>query len=236
MRTRSLFQRLLAIAAATLVVACGDEPIPTQPTAPVPSEAASIEVMGQDSVIAGERVQFSANVRLADGTTKSATRMQNLRWRSSDPSVMSVTDSGVVFVSPSRFGETAEITAEMSSGGGVLQGSRQVLIKNKSVVTGELDISQQSGGFIFAFKLAESAGVSGTVTGVWIDFDEGWSGNCSFGPEQLGSPRFPARGTVVLDPLACGRVDWEPWTASVWVNLKDDNGYESSVFIYRSMR
>ena len=125
MRRRSVLYGSLAIAAVGLIVGCDDRcpPIPRQLN---PSPFADIQVMGPDSVASGQSAQFVANVRQADGTTKSATSMTNLGWRSSNNAVMSVSPSGVVTASPSALGE-AVIAADLT--GTAVRGAREVVVQ-----------------------------------------------------------------------------------------------------------
>ena len=120
MRNRSVFYVVLTMAAAGLLAACGDDPSPVQPSKPSLPQSTAIEVVGPDSLFSGQSAQFVANIRLTDGTTKSATAMPNLRWRSSNPAVMSVSNSGMVTAASWGPGE-AVITAEMTSSGVVLR-------------------------------------------------------------------------------------------------------------------
>ena len=231
MRKRSVLYGVLTITAVCLSVACGDDP-PTTPT-----QIARIQVIGPDSIRAGQSAQLVANIRQADGTTKSATSMPNLSWRSSNPSVISVSNSGMVTATPSGFGE-AVITAEMTSLF-PFEGTRKVVIVPKSVVTGTLEVTQSRTtpnqvSYVFALKLTESAGVPATITALWIDFDDGWSGQCLWAQDKLGQTRLPANGTLALDPLTCdlggAAVDF-----SVNVALTDDNGYLTGVYLFRKL-
>jgi len=161
MQKRVVLFGSLTIAAVCLSVACGDDPPTT------PSEIARIQVIGPDSIKAGQSAQFVANIRQADGTTKSTTRMPNLSWRSSNPSVISVSNSGVVTATPPGFGE-AVITAEMTSLV-PFDRTRKVVVVPKAVVTGTLEVSQSRTtpnqvSYVFALKLTESAGVPATIT------------------------------------------------------------------------
>ena len=127
MRRRTVPYGLLAIVAVGLLVACGDDASPVKPSRPSTSPFAGIQVMGPDSVANGRSVQFLASIRQADGTTKSATSMPNLTWRSSNNSLMSVSPSGVVTASPSARGE-ALITADLT-GQPALRGTREVVVQ-----------------------------------------------------------------------------------------------------------
>jgi hypothetical protein len=237
MRRRDVLYGSLAIAAASLVVACGDEPLPTKPSQPSTSQFAGVQVMGPDSLGAGQSAQFVAKILQADGTTKSATSMPNLRWRSSDPSVASVSNSGVVAATSSGFGE-ALITADITPPG-VVQGTRKVVIRPKAVVTAELEISQQGTpgqiSYVFAVTLTESAGTPATVTSLWATFDAGWGGQCSWTPDKLGQTRLPANGTLVLGPLTCSVGYDQVSDVVVEIDLKDDIGYTSQIFQGRQL-
>jgi hypothetical protein len=91
----------------------------------------------------------------------------------------------------------------------------------------------QAGQVLYTFvpKLTESAGVSATVTFVYIEFDEGWSGFCEWNTAQMVHTRLPANDTLMLDTLTCP--GWFASWADVWVNLKDDNGYPTYVHFNR---
>ena len=128
MRKRSVLYVSMTFAAACLFVGCGDDPSPVKPSALSPSPFASIQVIGPDSLEPGQSAQFVANIRQTDGTTKSATSMPNLTWRSSNASVMSVSNSGVV-TARSVVGD-AVISAEQ----GAVRGEREVVIQSPSVV------------------------------------------------------------------------------------------------------
>jgi hypothetical protein len=125
MRRPTVLSGLLAIAAVALVVACGDDPNPVKPSPLKASAFVGIQLMGPDSVASGQSTQFVASIRQADGTTKSATSMPSLRWLSSNNSVLSVSQSGLVTASPSALG-VAVITADLI-GQSVVRGSREVV-------------------------------------------------------------------------------------------------------------
>ena len=237
MRKHSVLHGSLTIAAVSLLVACGSDPSPVRPSPPSPSEFAAIEVIGPDSLRAGQSAQFVANIRQADGTTKSATSMPNLRWTSSNWEVMSVSNSGVVTATSSGFGE-AMITAEITPTGAV-HGSRRVGMPPKAVVTAALEVRPQGtpGQFAFAVNFTESAGLSATVTDLYLSFDEGWSGECGWNAAALGQPRLPANGTLELGPLTC---PYYPYGGDIYlgvaVSLRDDNGYVTRIFLQAVVR
>jgi hypothetical protein len=227
MRRRPVLYGSLAIVAVGFLVGCGDDPSPVAPSLPSPSAFASLQVMGPDSLRAGQSAQFVASIRQADGTTKSATSMPNLAWRSSNDSIMSVSQAGMVTVGPSASGE-ALITAEFTNQPGV-RGTREVVVLPRAVVAGTLEVTQTGTGdkvrYVFAVKLTESNGVPATVTEVWINLgDDGWDWQCSFDAARLGQTRVPANGALALDPLTC---DYPPTLyAGVSLSLTDDNGYK----------
>ena len=237
MRTHSVLLGALTIAAVGLLVACGDDPSPLKPSPPSPSEFTSIEVIGPEGLRSGQSAQFVANIRQADGTTKSATSMPNLRWRSSDPSVMWVNNSGLVTATSSGVGE-AVITADITPPGAV-QGTRKVVVRPKAVVTAALEERPQGtpGQFAFAVNFTESAGLAATVTDLWLSFDEGWSGECQWTAAELGQPRLPANGTLALGPLTCR---YYPYGGDIYlgvaISLRDDNGYVTRIFLNAVVR
>ena len=128
MRTRTFLYASLTAAGIGLFVACGKDPLPTSPTRLATPAVAGIQVIGPESVAAGQSVQFVANVRLADGSTKTALGMQNLRWFSSNNSVLTVSQSGMVTASASAKGGETMVTADLSNQPGV-RSSRQVLVQ-----------------------------------------------------------------------------------------------------------
>ena len=231
----------LAIAAVAFLAACSDDPSPVKPSPLNPSPAASIEVIGPDSLGASESAQFVAKIRQVDGTTKSATSMPNLKWSSSNPSVMFVSNSGVVTVADPGLdpvvGE-AMITAEITSPGAA-QGTRKVVVRPKAVITATLEGGPQGtpGQYVFSLKLSESAGVAATVTDLWLHFDAGWSGQCGWDAAKLGQPRLPANGTLALGPLTC---PYDSYGGDIYLDvdlsLRDDNGYVKRIFLNAVVR
>lgn len=115
----------LAIALVTTLVAC-DEPNSRTPTQPTPPSATSIQIVGPDSVAPGESAQFLANLRLPDGTVKSATSAPNLRWRSSHTGLLQVSSTGFARAGQTR-GE-ATLTADLLPNGAV-RSTREVIIQ-----------------------------------------------------------------------------------------------------------
>jgi len=134
----------LVIAVACLFVACGDDPSPVKPSPISASPIASVQVLGPDSIYQGESVQFVASIRQADGTTKSATSMPNLRWASSDTSVLLVNNSGVARVTDGMEGVgEAMITASFTDATNV-QGSRVISAQPPRASPYVLSVSAQS--------------------------------------------------------------------------------------------
>src|SRR5262245_53963031 len=99
MHQRSVLFVSLTIAAAGLFLVGCNEGSPTKPSPLTSTPIAGVEVIGPDAVFSGQSAQFVVNIHLADGTTKSATSMPGLRWRSSNPWVMSVSNTGLVTAS-----------------------------------------------------------------------------------------------------------------------------------------
>jgi hypothetical protein len=129
MQTRAVLFGSLTLAAVGLFVACGDDPSPVKPSPISASPIASVQVIGPDSIYRGESVQFVASIRRSDGTTKSATSLPNLRWASSDMSVLLVNSSGVVRVTDGMEGlGEAAITASFTDLANV-QGSRVISVQ-----------------------------------------------------------------------------------------------------------
>lgn len=237
MRKRSVLCVSLTIAAVCLFVACGGSP--GGPSEVLSSRITSIQVIGPDSLARGQSVQFVARVSRADGTTRPETGLPNLRWRSSDTSVISVTDRGIVTANPSRSGEaviTAEITASEVLPSSI-QDTRKVVIRPTAVVTGTLEVSLQGTpgqrSYVFTVTLTESAGFAASVTDLWINLDSGWSGQCNWTPNNLGQTRLPANGTLALGPLTCGLE--KAFDVEVSISFIDDKGDKVNVGLYREL-
>ena len=128
MRGRAVLNSSLVIATACVFAACSEEP-PAKPSPISSSPIASVQVIGPDSIFRGESVQLVASIRQSDGTTKSATSLPNLRWASSDTSVLLVNSSGVVRVTDGMEGlGEAVITASFTNLANV-QGSRAISVQ-----------------------------------------------------------------------------------------------------------
>ena len=143
MRRRAVFNSSCAIAIACLFVACSED-APNKPSPVSASPIASIQVIGPDLIYRGESVQFVASIRQSDGTTKSATSLPNLRWTSSDTSVLLVNNSGVARVTDGMEGlGEAVITASITDQANV-QGSRAISVQPPRPSPYALSVSAQS--------------------------------------------------------------------------------------------
>ena len=123
MRRLSLIGGALAIVLVGLMVACDRDPVTRNPLAPSPS-VLNVEINGPSSIPPGQSGQFIASIRQSDGTVKSASA-ENLRWRSSNTSVLQVTASGLVTAGQNP-GE-ATVTAELLPTT-VIRSTREVVV------------------------------------------------------------------------------------------------------------
>jgi Carboxypeptidase regulatory-like domain len=126
MEKPAAFRCSLVIVVMGLIMAC-DEPGSKNPTRPTVSPFQAIQVIGPDSVGPGQSAQFVANIRQLDGNTKAATAVPNLRWRSSNTSVLVVNTSGLVTAGQAGRGE-AVITADIAPQG-TIRGTREVVVQ-----------------------------------------------------------------------------------------------------------
>lgn len=127
MRRRTFLYGSIAVTIG-LLVACSKDPLPTSPTRLSAPKFSGIQVIGPESVAAGQSVQFTASMRQEDGTVKSALGVPNMRWFSSDTSVLTVSQTGMVTGNPAAKGGEATITADISNQPGV-RGTRQILVQ-----------------------------------------------------------------------------------------------------------
>jgi hypothetical protein len=103
----------LAMAAVGLLAACGDDPLPGEPSGGV----VRVEIQGPASIAPGQSAQYSAIGILSDGTTRA---LPYSTWASSDSSLVQVTSSGIA-TAQSRTGEIRlSVTAAMSASKEVL--------------------------------------------------------------------------------------------------------------------
>ena len=109
--------------------------------------------------------------------------------------------------------------------------------KPKAVVTGALDVSQSGEpgqiAYDFALKLTESGGVHANITALWINFDNGFGGSCSWKPADLRQSRLLANSTLAIETLTCDDFHDQAFNVTVYVNITDDNGYQTNVTITR---
>ncbi len=87
--------------------------------------------------------------------------------------------------------------------------------------------SLTSGTFVywFALQVNESAGVGARVSGVYIQFDNGFGAWCEYPGSQLTSHEIPPGGTLTLEPVSCGYPDGYPaFNASAQLSFIDANG------------
>jgi hypothetical protein len=92
MRTNSLILRV-AIATALVwpVLACDNKAGPSGTT--TSTQSPQLELKGQATVAPGASAQFTANIRLRDGTRQDVTA--HVSWRSGNPAVLGMTDGGL---------------------------------------------------------------------------------------------------------------------------------------------
>lgn len=123
MRRRSLVRGALVAAAAALTFTCDDPPsrLPTAPSAPA---FAGVEIIGPDTLAPGQTAQYSAAVRLSDGTIKAPSPDTPVTWRSSRPNVQVDRDTGLATAAGA--GEAA-LTAEVATGG-IRRGTKEVVV------------------------------------------------------------------------------------------------------------
>jgi len=114
----------LAIVLAGLVPACGGDPVTRNPVGPSAPSIGGLQVNGPNTVPPGQSAQFIAEVRLSDGTVKSTTGTLNVRWRSSNTSVLQVTSSGVV--TGQNPGEAVVTVEELPRA--VIRGTKEVVV------------------------------------------------------------------------------------------------------------
>jgi hypothetical protein len=100
------------MALAALITAC-DDPDSNVPTNPSQPTLTTISVNGPASVGPGQSAQFATLMRFADGTTKTVTNSGNLRWQSSNTSVLQVSASGLA-TATQQMGE-ATVTASWTT-------------------------------------------------------------------------------------------------------------------------
>ena len=118
----------IALPASLVVALAGcDRPESNAPTAPSPPSPNGVEIIGPGTVPPGTPVQYSATVRLSDGSSKSVSGETDLRWQISNGSVMQVSQSGLV--TPLLNQGEASITAIVRVGNVSRQASRELVIQ-----------------------------------------------------------------------------------------------------------
>jgi carboxypeptidase family protein len=115
---------VVAAAVGGLTAACDNGPRhnPAGPTPGAQPFAVAVEINGPASIPPGQSAQFTAIVRLNDGTSQAPT---SVRW-SSHTGSLRVDASGLVTARP-QTGEDI-LSAEATSSAGVTRGSREILI------------------------------------------------------------------------------------------------------------
>jgi hypothetical protein len=124
MRGISLIGRVLAIALVGLAVSCGSDPVSRVPSAPGAPAISGLQLNGPSTIPPGQSAQFSAQLRMSDGTVKSSLTGLDVRWRTNSPALQ-VNSAGVV-TAPQNNGD-AVLTAELVSNPSV-RGAREIII------------------------------------------------------------------------------------------------------------
>ena len=134
MRARTISQiaqSTMALAIATAIVACG-QPVTEIPTSPSPTSPSALGIIGIEisgpptrTTTPGQPVQFTAAVRLEDGTLKDGSSVPAILWQSSDPSVIQVTQTGLA--TPMVSAGDALISAEIK-GNRFLRATRALIV------------------------------------------------------------------------------------------------------------
>lgn len=101
---------LAASAGATFVAACGDEPKP--PTGPSGPSFVAVTISGPSTLAPGQSAQYTASVRLSDGTVQTATEA-GVRWGPGNATILRADASGRV-TALEKLGETT-LTAAVGS-------------------------------------------------------------------------------------------------------------------------
>jgi len=101
---------MLAVAAAAVMVACGDSEVPTGPTNPAvpsPPRVNSVTVTGPATYFArGQTQQLTANATLSNGFIED--RSSTASWQSDNSGTASVSSSGLLTVYSNRHGHAQE--------------------------------------------------------------------------------------------------------------------------------
>jgi len=127
MRKHSIVAGSIGAMAMATVIGCED-PVSRVPSRPSPLAFAGLEISGPDRVAPGQSAQFTAIIRLADGTRKAASADTNVQWTTSDGQLLRVNGSGLA-TAQQQFGDVT-VRASVSGAGtpGVLQSAREVTV------------------------------------------------------------------------------------------------------------
>jgi len=117
---------VLSVVALFSTLAC-NQPPDNNPTAPTGSAVNTLELIGPANIAPGQATQFSTSMRLADGTVKSGSTATDVRWRSSNTSVLQVSPAGLV--TPVANKGDAFITAELRIGTASRTVTREVVVQ-----------------------------------------------------------------------------------------------------------
>jgi Carboxypeptidase regulatory-like domain len=111
-----------AMAMAAVIGACSEDPVSRLPNRPTPLAFAGIEISGPDRIPPGQSAQFTAIIRLSDGTKKAASAATNVQWTTSDGQLLRVDGSGLV-TTQQQLGD-----ATLRARTGVFQSAKEVTI------------------------------------------------------------------------------------------------------------
>lgn len=92
---------LIVVVLAGLIVACNN-PVSVIPTTPLTPSVSAVLIVGPDTLAPGQSAQFTAQVRLSDGTTKLPAAGTVVQWSASGG--LQVSPLGVVSA-PQQVGE-----------------------------------------------------------------------------------------------------------------------------------
>ena len=92
---------VITAALATMTAGC-DEPITNHPTGPNSTAPAvnGVEINGPATLAPGQSARFTASIRLADGTLKTAEPNAIQRWRIGNPSLLQADHFGIMTAQP----------------------------------------------------------------------------------------------------------------------------------------
>ena len=125
MRQLPLIGGALAIVLVALGAACGSEPVTRSPVGPSAPFIAGLQISGPATIPPGQSAQLTAATRLSDGTVKFSTTAQNLRWRSTNTSVLQVSATGLATAGPNGGDTTVSVEVVGSPS---LRGAREVIV------------------------------------------------------------------------------------------------------------